>query len=130
MIINKKAHDYNANSGTIGAINELYVSSDLMARGLSVFRALSPSCKCDLIVMLANGDIKKVEVKTGHITGSKSGDIKIRHSACTLGAFDWLAIVLGNPTRSGSIYYINSNGESIFPEQNTDNVVLYVAKNS
>jgi hypothetical protein len=36
--------------------------------------------------------------------------------------------VLGNPTRSGSIYYIDSNGESIFPEQNTDNVVLYIAK--
>jgi len=127
-MLNEKAHDYIANTGTIGAINELYVSSDLMARGLSVFRALSPSCKCDLIVMLHNGDLKRVEVKTGHITGSKTGDIKIRHSLCTHDAFDWLAIVLGNPTRSGTIYYLDSNGESIFPEQNTDNVVLYVAK--
>jgi len=128
MTIREKAHDYIANSGTIGAINELYVSSDLMARGLSVFRALSPSCKCDLIVMLDNGELKRLEVKTGHITGSKTGDIKIRHSACTHDSFDWLAIVLGNPTRSGSIYYIDSNGNNVFPEQNTDNVVLYIAK--
>jgi hypothetical protein len=128
MTVKEKAHDYIANNGTIGAINELYVSSDLMARGLSVFRALSPSCKCDLIVMLDNGELKRLEVKTGHITGSKTGDIKIRHGACTHDSFDWLAIVLGNPTRSGSIYYIDSNGNNVFPEQNTDNVVLYIAK--
>jgi len=52
-------------SGTVGAINELRASVDLLRRGYSVFRALSPACPCDL-VLLRNGDVFRVEVTTGH----------------------------------------------------------------
>lgn len=37
--------------GTVGAISEMMVASDLMGKGFSVFRALSPSCFCDLIAV-------------------------------------------------------------------------------
>ena len=128
MTIKEKAHNYIANSGTTGAINELYVASDLMSRGFSVFRSMSPSCTCDLITMLNDGSLKRVEVKTGHITGSKTGEIKVRHAPCTHNKFDWLAIVLGNPTKSGSIYYLDSNGNNVFENQDISNVVMYVVK--
>ncbi len=51
-------------SGTMGAISELVVSSHLMKMGYHVFRALSPSCPCDIIAM--KGDqIRRIEVRTG-----------------------------------------------------------------
>lgn len=52
-------------TGTVGAINELRVSVDLMARGYAVFRALSPSCPCDLAI-LKDDNLIRVEVKTGY----------------------------------------------------------------
>jgi len=118
MIINEKSHDYIANPGTVGAINELYVANDLMARGMSVFRSLSPSCKCDLIAMLQNGELKKVEVKTGYKTSAN----KIGHSPCEHSKFDWLAIVLGNPTKSGSIHYVNRDGKPAFDGDSVENI--------
>ena len=51
--------------GTAGALAELAVATDLMAKGYEVFRALSPSCSCDLVV-LAGDRIVRVEVKTGY----------------------------------------------------------------
>lgn len=51
-------------AGTIGAVGELKVSADLMARGYEVFRALSPACSCDLAI-IANGQLFRVEVRTG-----------------------------------------------------------------
>jgi len=41
-------------TGVRGAINELLVCADLMNRGYSVFRSVSQSCSCDLIVMMPN----------------------------------------------------------------------------
>ncbi len=53
-------------TGTVGSISELAVSCELMTKGYSVFRALSPSCFCDLII--CKGDVSyKVEVRTGYI---------------------------------------------------------------
>jgi len=50
-------------SGTTGAISELRVSADLLYKGYSVFRALSPNCPCDLAIL--KGDkLLKIEVKT------------------------------------------------------------------
>ena len=51
-------------SGTVGAVSELCVSSFLLNLGYSVFRALSPSCYCDLIAT-KNGIIYEIEVRTG-----------------------------------------------------------------
>lgn len=39
------------------------VAVDLLSRGYNVFRALSPSCPCDLAV-LKNGKLVRVEVRT------------------------------------------------------------------
>jgi len=53
-------------SGTVGAINELLVCSDLLSKGYHVFRSVSQSCPCDLII-LNNGNALRVEVKTGRM---------------------------------------------------------------
>ena len=49
--------------GTVGAINELKVGEDLLVKGYDVFRALSPTCSCDLVA-LKNKRLLRVEVKT------------------------------------------------------------------
>ena len=41
----------NLCTGTTGAIQELKVSIDLMEKGFDVYRALSPSAKCDLLAI-------------------------------------------------------------------------------
>lgn len=51
--------------GTVGAIAELAVSIDLMAKGYSVFRPLSPNCFCDLIAIKGD-EIKMIEVRSGN----------------------------------------------------------------
>jgi len=56
----------NLSSGTVGAISELLVCSDLMKKGYSVFRALSASCFCDAIAMKGDETLK-VEIRTGYI---------------------------------------------------------------
>lgn len=52
-------------TATIGALNELRVAIDLLMRGYEVFRALSPSCSCDLAI-LKDGKLSRIEVKTGY----------------------------------------------------------------
>jgi hypothetical protein len=52
-------------SGTVGALQELRVSVDLMIRGYEVFRALSPSCSCDLMVLNGN-KMLRIEVRTAY----------------------------------------------------------------
>lgn len=54
-------------SATTGAISELRVAVDLLAKGYDVFRALSPSCPCDLVI-LKEGRLLRVEVRTAHIS--------------------------------------------------------------
>lgn len=51
---------------TVGSISELKVSIDLMGKGYSVFRALSPACFCDLIAIKDN-EYMLLEVRTGYI---------------------------------------------------------------
>ncbi len=46
-------------------MSELLVSVDLMKKGYSVFRSISPACFCDLIA-IKEGEIMKVEVRTGY----------------------------------------------------------------
>jgi hypothetical protein len=53
----------------IGALSEMAACSDLLRRGYQVFRALSPSAPCDLVV-LAENRCYRVEVKTAHRSGS------------------------------------------------------------
>lgn len=51
------------NTGQVGAIGELRVCTDLLARGFEVFRSVSPACSCDLIA-LKNGAMLRIEVRT------------------------------------------------------------------
>jgi hypothetical protein len=52
-------------TGTIGALSEIVVCADLLSHGYEVFRAVSPSSSCDMIV-LKNGATLRIEVRTGH----------------------------------------------------------------
>jgi hypothetical protein len=54
----------NLAPGEVGAVAELLVSADLLARGYEVFRAVSQNCSCDLVIHRA-GRLWRVEVKTG-----------------------------------------------------------------
>lgn len=76
------------NTGTIGALHELKVCCDLIERGFQVFRALSPSCECDLAI-LHNKRLIRVEVTTGYLyrNGRMSWS---KHDALK---FDLIAIV-------------------------------------
>jgi serine/threonine protein kinase len=55
----------NCSSGAAGAISKLLIAADLLKRGYAVFRALSPSCPCDLAI-LHNGQLLAVEGRTGY----------------------------------------------------------------
>ena len=63
-------HGMGLSDGTVGAISELEVSVDLMKKNFHVFRALSPSACCDLLI-LKNGVLKSVEVRTGYENPNK-----------------------------------------------------------
>jgi hypothetical protein len=65
-------------SGTIGAMAELIVATDLLKRGYEVFRALSPAASCDLAV-LKDGKLLRVEVRSGYKYGSSDKVIGNRH---------------------------------------------------
>lgn len=81
--------------GSVGAINELRVSCDLMMRGFYVFRNLSPNGPCDLLI-LKNDEIKMVEVKTGYENGNNVTCPKAPRNT-----FDILAVA----TPSQIVYY-------------------------
>lgn len=78
-------------SGTVGAINELLVCSDLLSKGYHVFRSVSQSCPCDLII-LDKGSALRVEVKTGRM--NKDGSVSSPNKA-DKSNYDVLATVVG-----------------------------------
>lgn len=80
-------------TGTVGALSEMLVGADLMSRGYHVFRALSPSCPCDLIALLDDTSIR-VEVRTGWI--NTSGEASCPVASKDVGRADVLAIMLPN----------------------------------
>lgn len=59
-------------AATTGAISELRVAVELMARGYHIFRAESPNCPCGLIAF-KDTQILKIEVRT--IARNPSGTI-------------------------------------------------------
>lgn len=58
-------------NNTVGAMSELFVAADLMKRGYNVFRAVSPSCFCDLIA-IKNDNMLNIEVRTGYVNNNGS----------------------------------------------------------
>lgn len=59
-----KRKTFGLSTGKVGAISELIVCADLLKKGWEVFRTVSQSCSCDLIV-IKNKKILRIEVRTG-----------------------------------------------------------------
>lgn len=76
-------------TGTVGTINELRVSVDLLTRGYHVFRSLSPSCTCDLVIVVDRRAFR-IEVTTGH----RTRDGKLQYPRHNNVRYDALAVVL------------------------------------
>lgn len=57
----------NIPPGSVGAIQELRVCADLLAKEFEVFRAVSPSCSCDVLA-LKKGKYYDIEVRTAYDT--------------------------------------------------------------
>lgn len=53
-------------TGSVGAASELRVATDLLLRGFEVFRSVSQCASCDLVA-LKNGQVLRVEVRTGYV---------------------------------------------------------------
>lgn len=75
--------------GQIGAAHELFVSYDLTMKGFEVFRALSPDCSCDLLI-LKNGKLLRIQVTTGTISATG----KVHHPGKEAHLYDVLAVVV------------------------------------
>lgn len=56
-------------TGTLGAMQEILVSYDLLKKGYEVFRAISPASSCDLLIV-NNKRTVRVEVTTGYISNA------------------------------------------------------------
>lgn len=67
--------------GTVGAVGELAATIDLVRRGYEVFRAISPSSSCDLLV-LKGGRVLRIEVRTAGRTSTGEVRINKTSSAC------------------------------------------------
>jgi len=78
-------------TGKIGAISELRVCADLLAKGYDIFRAVSPSCPCDLVAF-KQGTLKRIEVRTA--TKTQDGELNFPLAEKDRGRFDHLAAVL------------------------------------
>jgi hypothetical protein len=96
-------------TGTVGAIAELAVAVDLMDRGYEVFRALSPSCSCDLAVLM-NGTLIRIEVRSGYLRNA-STKLLFSKPARDDGRFDIYAVVLHSDPRN--IIYLDPDSEEI-----------------
>lgn len=89
-------------TGQIGAMNELIVSADLIRRRVHVFRAVSPSSPCDLIIILG-GQLLRVEVTTGNRHLMANGELgKLCFISHNHDKYDILAVV----TSTEGIVYI------------------------
>ena len=83
-------------AGTMGAISECLVIVDLLSKKFDVFRAISPSAKCDLVAF-KNGNILRVEVTTGHYTSESKNVTYPKHNPDN---YDIVAVVVHD-----KIYY-------------------------
>ena len=78
-------------SATVGAIGELLVAVDLLKRRYNVFRAVSPSADCD-IVIVADKTVYRVEVTTGY----KSPTGKLYYPPHDPQKYDVIAVLVGD----------------------------------
>lgn len=95
--------------GTIGAISELIISTDLLRRGFEVFRALSPNCSCDLAI-LHKSKLIRVEVRTA--SRSSNGKLTFSFHEGEGHRHDLLALVADN----GSTIEYRPSLPELFPD--------------
>lgn len=65
-------------TGITGAVGELLACVDLARKGFHVFRAVAPSCPCDLLAMAPDGQCWRIEVRTATLTKSGTCCFSIR----------------------------------------------------
>jgi hypothetical protein len=96
-------------TGTVGAISELIAGADLMKKGYSVFRALSPACYAD-IVALKNKKQYSFEVRTGYLAYNGKLSFPKGLSKDQNGDIDFYAVVLIGP---GIVRYFTTTFEEV-----------------
>lgn len=69
-IIRSKFKKSGISTGTVGAIGEVIITTDLLKRGFDVFRAISPASNFDL-VGFREGKVFTFEVRTGYFRKDK-----------------------------------------------------------
>lgn len=89
-------------TGTMGAVGEMVVAIDLINRGYHVFRALSPSCPCDLVAYRDGVAPFRVEVRTATRKADGSIPMLATRYQSDIGKQDVFAVV----TRDGDIVYV------------------------
>ena len=90
-------------TGTVGAMSELLVSSDLLRKGYAVFRSVSPACFCDLIA-IKEKKMLKMEVRTAY--KSRETD-NLLYTKRLHGEVDCFGL---HERNSGAIYYRDLKG--------------------
>lgn len=88
--------DHGLNRNKMGAVSELLACADLLKNGFDVFRAVSPSCSCDLMIFY-NKKVIRVEVTTGYKTRLGNHQFPKKNNE----KFELLVVVLKN----GEIIY-------------------------
>lgn len=76
-------------TGTKGAIGELSVCADLLSKGYAVFRAVSPHCPCDLVVIKGTQTLR-IEVRRGIRSKGKNYLVPKKDDMGKQDAFAWI----------------------------------------
>jgi len=85
-------------TGTVGAISELIVATELMKNGYEIYRAISPSSSCDLLG-LKGGKLYSFEVRTGYHNKKKD---KVSYSKARIKA-NYVAVVVFDSEKVASV---------------------------
>lgn len=107
-------------TGTSGAVAELAVSIDCLRRGFDVFRSVSPSASCDLIIV-KNGKCFRVEVRTGTRGVKKPNSVGWSKNKRDTGRSDLYAVYI--PFDRSVVYTLDIDTISTSKEQNTINYI-------
>lgn len=108
MVKSRKATAYQTytaeglSTGKVGAVSELLVSADLILRGYEVFRAVSQSASCDLVIFRGDAMLR-VEVRTGRVSVA-SGKVTFASKEVDTDRSDVFAVVVQGPR----IVYLDS----------------------
>jgi hypothetical protein len=90
-VVRQRIEGIRVTNSNAGAAGELVVCSDLLWRGLNVYRSVSPHASADIVVLIGEAEERlRVEVRCGVLTE----DGEVRYSPPNR-EFDILAVVTG-----------------------------------